>query len=1612
MITILKAKENNLQSINVHIPDHKLIVVTGVSGSGKSTLVYDIIFQEARRRYLETFSANARQFLGKLNRPDVQYISGLSPAIALEQRQIVNSPRSTVGTLTEIYDLLRLLFARIGKSGIKNLEINRSLFSFNSPKGACESCNGIGVEDWIDPELLIADDTKTIRDGAFVMTTPSGYIVYSQVTMDVLNEVCKAEGFSVDIAWKDLTETQKKVILYGSKKIKVPFGKHTLESRMKWSGITAKPREEGYYKGIIPVMEEIIKRDRNPNVLRFARTKPCKSCGGLRLNNQALGVFIGEKNIAELSQLPIDDLIGFFENIQLAPKDKNIAIPIISEILKTARIIQKLGLGFLHLGRNSDSLSGGETQRLRLAKLAASGMRGVLYIFDEPSVGLNAKEVANLMEVLFTLRDNENTVIVVEHNTLVIKNSDWVIDMGPGAGNNGGLVLFNGSVKEFLQKKNFGNSETLKFLHKETSFKKPKTNTDQKLVLRGLQENNLKNVTVSFQINALNVVTGISGAGKTSLVDSTISRYFHHKLHGAKAIPGKFTEISGATAFKKVQTINQSPIGKTPRSNPATYTGLSDELRNLFAALDQAKQKKLKKNHFSFNTKGGRCEKCEGAGYEQIGMQMLGTVEVICSACNGKQFKPEVLEVSYHKKNLADIYAMTIDEAYDFFKNESKIQNYLQVLKDVGLGYLTLNQRSSTLSGGEARRVKLAKNLVKVSKQPTLFIIDEPSSGLHTHDIFVLLENLHKLIQQGHTIILVEQNPIFIKNADWLVELGPESGKNGGEVVYQGNPEGILKNKNALTTQALTGVFTKLHKEQIPVFERFKPIQLSGVETHNLKKQDIEIPLNKLTVIAGVSGSGKSSLAFDTLFAEGRQRYAESFSAYMRNRLNINSEAKFESIKGMMPTVAVDQKNTSSSERSTVGTITDIYNLLRLLFARVGKSEYETEKPSASLFSFNHEQGACPTCGGLGYQTVCDETKLVSHPHLSLVNGALDGSKPGKFYGDPYGQYVATLIAVGNRFGFDYSVPYQDLSAQARKLAFYGTGDEQYQVAWDFKRKNREGTHKFSGTWPGFLYLVNEEYQRKANDKRAQAILPVMKDERCISCHGTRLNNKALQYKVLDKPISEWVSMPVAEMQSWLQKQLVTTNSFSFNSVEQKAAQVIADNILKGLDILNHLGLNYLTLSRKAKTLSGGESQRVRLASAISQELSGVCLVLDEPTAGLHPKDIGSLLYMLQELKRQGNTIVVCEHDPEFMVHADHIIEMGPGAGELGGKQIAIGDVNTIVNHPDSVTGRFLKPDYQYRRAKQKTDFTKKIAIKGAYANNLKNIDVVIPTNSLVVLSGVSGSGKSSLMREVIYQSANQNQSVACESISGFENFDRVLYAEQKLPKGHALSFVASYLGFYDAIINEFVAQSKALDLDLKKSHFSLNGKEGRCEKCLGKGQIKISMDFLADVYEICNECQGQRFKPEVLKPRVHGKNIAKIIHLSFSDISKFIVDKKVIETAELAQQLGLGYLRIDQNLNTLSGGELQRLKLMQALLESTGKPSLFLLDEPTTGLHMQDVEHLMLAFDKLLEQGHSLIVIEHHKTVIQNADYVIELGPEAGEKGGEIVNNIKKRSY
>jgi len=896
-IIIREAAEHNLKSIDVEIPHRCFTVVTGVSGSGKSSLVFDTLYREGERRYLESFSSYARQFLGKFSPPAVGHIYGLSAAISIDQKTVANNPRSTVGTITELYDYLRLLFARLGKidqsflkltgkadgtgspdEGTRKIPpLERRLFSFNSPYGACPVCKGLGVEDRIDVDLIVADPGKTLRQGALKITTPSGYIIYSQVTMDVLNQVCGAHGFSVDIPWQELNEEQRKVILYGSDRIKIPFGKHPLESRLKWSGITAKPREEDYYKGIIPVMSNILKTKRNKNILRFARTMPCETCGGTRLKPEALAVRFKELNIAQMAKMAIDHLDDFFHGVKYSEEEIPVGEPLREVILQRTAMLSDLGLGYLTLDRESTTLSNGESRRLRLSTLVGSGLRGITYILDEPSVGLHQKDNRKLLDLLRHLCNIGNTVIVVEHDEEIMRCADWLIDIGPGPGIHGGEVLFSGPPQELLKPEALETGPLLKksktqaFLTGREMIPvfEPKRKGDKKfLKILGAEEHNLKKIDVPFKLRVLNVVSGVSGAGKSTLVHDILSNQLNKNLHNAVSTPGKHEKIEGLEYIDKVIEMDQTSIGRTPRSNPATYTGLFDHIRDLFSTLPECRARGWDKGRFSFNVKGGRCEACEGAGVQQIGMHFMGNVDVRCDVCDGKRFNPETLKVSYKGKNIYDILEMPIEEAAGFFKNHPKVSRYLRSLLDLGLGYVTLGQPATTLSGGEAQRIKLASELSRPSTGNTLYILDEPTTGLHRADIKVLLASLNRLVDKGNTVIAVEHHTDFIKNADWIIQLGPGSGETGGELVSVGGgiPAPGLRRPGGSFEKPPPGppqnfllgehaVKSEVKPEQMLFGDGTvnMPIELKGVSTHNLKNIDVQIPVNRMTVITGVS---------------------------------------------------------------------------------------------------------------------------------------------------------------------------------------------------------------------------------------------------------------------------------------------------------------------------------------------------------------------------------------------------------------------------------------------------------------------------------------------------------------------------------------------------------------------------------------------------------------------------------------------------------------------------------------------------------------------------------------------------------------------------------------
>lgn len=1586
-ISIRGARANNLQNISLDIPHNKLIVVTGVSGSGKSSLAFDIIAREGQRRYFETLPAFARLYAGKLSQPEVDSIEGLSPVIAIAQKTTAGNARSTAGTMSDLYDLLRLLYARVGEAG-EEIKLSRSLFSFNTEEGRCPQCAGIGLEEKIDVDKLVTNPEKTLREGALAPTLPTGYIMYSQVTIDVLNDVCQAEGFHVDIPWADLTAEQQNVILYGSEKIKVPFGKHSLESRLKWTGIKAKPREEGFYKGMIPIMSDILRRDRNENILKYVSSVVCSECNGHRLNQKALSVLVNGNSIAEVARFEINELKVWMTQQKWSPVAKSI----IGMIQTKIDLLDDLGVSHITLDQPATELSASEAQRIRVANQLTAPLSDVLYVLDEPSIGLTSEENAKMILHLKRLVSKGNTVIVVEHDLDTILNADWIIDIGPKAGENGGKLLFNGQLSDFLKQDSLKNvSPTYEALAAEyQSVSASKKVLSEEILFKGCTSQNLKNIDVAFKINALNVVNGKSGSGTKALVIDTLGKSVELNLKSKTLNSIHAESIENLDQIDKLIFVDQSPIGRTPRSNPATYLGISDAIRDLFASLPKSKERAYTKSRFSFNNKGGRCETCQGAGKIQIGMHFLGKVEVLCGTCGGDRFNPETLEVQFNEKSIADVYQLSVEQALHFFQKEDskilkKLRNGLETLNAIGLGYLTLGQSSTTLSGGEAQRIKIANQLQKKDSGNTLYIIVEPSIGLHHSDLNSLLRMFSKITENGNTIVCIEQDESIIASADWQIKLGPGGGKNGGELMYQGVP----KKQNL-----------KSH-EQIPTFGRKRSnfIKFSGISTNNLKNIDVSFPKNQLSVVIGVSGSGKSSLVYDTLFAEANARFSESLSVYSRSFVQQNSTANFKEVHGLTPAIALRRSKTSVSKRSTVATLSGIYDNLRLLYSRI--ASLHQKEVSAQHFSFNHHLGACENCLGLGFIETCDPEKIIENPEKSVNEGAFSGNKALDYYVNPNSQFIATLKTVFNANSWDFNQAWEALSREQRNVVLFGTGEKEWEVEWHFKNKSRTGIQNLTSKWLGVCNYINDEFERKKGNKNLQNLEDLLHEVTCPKCAGSRLKPHLLETKFLDLDIHSLTQLSIDEIIDLLQN-----NNDRFDETQRAIVKTVLPGVLQILKTLSDLGLGYLNLGRSTRSISGGEYQKVLLAAQLNSHLHGVTYILDEPTVGLDHAQIKLLISKLREIVSNGNTVIVVEHDPEFIAEGDYIVEMGPQSGQNGGEVLFQGVPS------DSPMLKKLKSQ-RLEEITSRVELSKKgdsFGVKGAHQNNLKYIEVSFFEGQITAIVGPSGSGKSSLMRDVIYESFKREKPVGCDEIFGMECFHEkenpVIFVDQKPLAMNALTTPVSYLGLLDRIATFYSKLNTAKNAGLKKANFNYQSKQGRCEACHGYGRKKTSLDFMSDVWLHCETCDGKRYNRQVEEIKFNGKSIGEVLQLSVDEALLFFDDPNCVKILTEIERIGLGYLSLGQAGNTLSGGEAQRLKLTKHLLSRAAKKRLILIDEPSIGLHQNDLIRLTTIFESMLNAGDTIIFVEHNSYLIAFADAKIQLGPGSGKSGGYLIQN------
>ena len=1883
-IRIRGARQHNLKNLDIDLRTGELTVFTGPSGSGKSSLVFDTLYAEGQRRYVETFSAYARQFLDRMDKPAVDRVEGVPPAIAIDQTNPVRSSRSTVGTMTELNDHLKLLFARaaqlfdrqtaravrhdtpetihaellarvqafgpdaeprlvvtfpvelpsntseeevqqwLSASGFTRVQAERevatpagprkvldvvadrfrlagteksrvieaievalkrgggrmavhvlheegrsdiwkystglhcpdsdlrysqptpSMFSFNSALGACETCRGFGRVIGVDYGLVIPNDKLTLRSGAIKpFQTPA----WSECQDDLMR-LAEAAGIPRDTPWAKLSDEQRHWVIHGAAHYRDgQWGK-------QWYGVKRffEYLESKSYKMHIRVL-----------LSKYRSYTPCTVCGGARLKPESLLWRMGGKpdadavlaparrfmpmgvewsreqlealpglSLHDLMLMPISSLRDFFARMTVgmptsgeASQGEAQALKLLFEEINTRlKYLCDVGIGYLTLDRQSRTLSGGEVQRINLTTALGTSLVNTLFVLDEPSIGLHPRDMNRINEAMLRLRDAGNTLVVVEHDPAVMLAADRIIDMGPAPGERGGQIVFDGTPDALRAADTLTGAYLGARKQIGTGFRRVVSASTPRLILEGAREHNLKDVAVEFPLQRLVCVTGVSGSGKSTLIQDVLAPALMRHFGKATDTPGAHDRLLGADHLSDVVFVDQSPIGKTARSNPVSYVGAWDVIREIFANAPLARQRGYTAAKFSFNSGDGRCPTCGGSGFEHVEMQFLSDVYLRCPDCDGRRYRPEILEVRIERKlgsdsnfrslNVAEVLELTVSEAVALFAADRDVLRALQPLVDVGLEYLKLGQPVPTLSGGESQRLKLAGFLADAAKgrasQPTatrgtLFLFDEPTTGLHFDDVAKLMRAFRKLLDGGHSLVVIEHNLDVMRASDWIIDLGPEGGDAGGLLVAEGSPDELQSHPSSHTARALRdyeaalGLGAQALHEPALQYQTARaahaqPPQAIGIvhaRENNLKNLSVDIPHNKFSVITGVSGSGKSTLAFDILFNEGQRRYLESLNAYARSIVQPAGRPEVDAVYGIPPTVAIEQRLSRGGRKSTVGTTTEVWHFLRLLYVKLGTqhcvndgAEVKPQTPdsiAAQLMKryrgqhigllaplvvarkgvyteladwarprgythlrvdgeflpttgfpridrFKEHTIELPVADFVVTPAIEDELRRALATALEHGKGVLhllaplDGLRAAMMAGAPAASLGRVEVFSTKRACPVCSTSYAELDP--RLFSYNSKHGWCPDCVGTGVKLTREQRRAFDDT-------QRDEDNRGREQTFAEPEVEDVTDEACPSCAGTRLNAQARAVKFAGIGITDIARLSVRDVRRWIE----TLQATQLSEREAGIARDLIPEIRSRLEFLEEVGLGYLTLDRGAPTLSGGEAQRIRLAAQLGSNLQGVCYVLDEPTIGLHARDNQILLDALHKLGDKGNTLVVVEHDEDTIRRADHIIDIGPSAGKRGGRVVAQGVAADVMAAQESLTGRYLlhaiRHPMQARRFVAAASLAASsvdpgagvgpawLVVRGASLHNLANVDLHVPLKRLVAVTGVSGSGKSTLARDVLL--ANVQAAVAkraapawvgCSSVEGWREVDRVLEVDQTPIGKTPRSCPATYIGFWDTIRKLFADTLEARARGYGAGRFSFNTGEGRCPTCEGQGMRTIAMSFLPDVKVPCETCRGARFNPETLAVTWRGKSIGDVLQMEVDEAVEFFASMpNISHPLQLLKDVGLGYLTLGQPSPTLSGGEAQRIKLVTELSKvrddvtrrgQKAPHTLYVLDEPTVGLHMADVEKLIRVLHRLVDGGHSVVVIEHDLDVIAEADWIVDLGPEGGDGGGRIV--------
>ncbi|MCA9669282.1 MAG: excinuclease ABC subunit UvrA [Myxococcales bacterium] len=1787
-IDVVGARQNNLRGVDVSFPLGAITAVTGVSGSGKSSLAFDTLYAEGQRRYVESFSPYARQFMDRMDRPDVARVDGVLPAVAIDQKNAIRASRSTVGTITELCDFIKVLYARaatlsccgapvldespahvaaalcdehdgaraiiafsvpattrrarelalewLAAEGYQRLvqegeaiplaerkkssrlpiivaldrvtiEAKRrgrlsasveqammraggqalvyldgqreprvfsrgrhcprcdtrypapleSHFSFNSPLGACETCNGFGAVIDLDLDLVIPDRSLSLDEGA-VRCWNTERTEYER------GELCGCAeyyGIATDKPWGKLADDERELLIEGdkrraaparlAKRVDEPYGFFGIRGWFRWL-------ERKTYKMHVRVL-----------LSRYRAYVPCEACGGARLNAHALKYTLGGLSLDALYAMSIGEARAFFDTLELDTESAGACKPVLTEVRERLRYLCDVGVDYLTLDRKSRTLSGGEVQRVNLTTAIGSALVNTLYVLDEPSIGLHARDNARLMAILERLRDNRNTIVVVEHDDAIIRRTDHVVDLGPGPGDRGGEVVYAGPTRglarakdrsltaRYLSRAALAPTQAQWFVDDDAATPKPRRPVNGKtrrLSLSGARAHNLRGVDIEIPLERLTIISGVSGSGKSTLACDVLFRGLARLRGVPTERPGEHDRIEGARYLSDVVLVDQSPVGTTPRSNAATYVKVYDGIRKHFAATSAATRAGLSPASFSFNVAGGRCEACDGNGFERVEMQFLSDQFVACEKCGGKRFKPEVLAVELDGRSIADVLELTVDEAREVFADDDKIARGLAALSGVGLGYLRLGQPLNTLSGGESQRLKLAGHLAVDRTRGALFIFDEPTTGLHLADVQRLIENLHALVDVGNTVVVIEHHLDVIAQADWIIDLGPEGGREGGELLVCGPLDELLESERSHTARYLrahlagdaeldaiasAGRASEAKRSYLAPAD----IVVRGARVNNLRELDITLPRDKLVVVTGPSGSGKSSLAFDVLFAEGQRRFIDCLSPYARQYVAQVGRPDLDELLGVPPTVCISQRTARGGRKSTVATVTEIYHYLRLIYARVGVqhchhcgaqvSGLSDERISALLIEHHDGQRvrvlAPAVRGRKGFhKDIFKRARARDHGEVRVDRSVLPLEPQPELsrYDEHDVEYVVGEVVVSAKRraeiealvgealelgdGTLYVLPHKRRRVRRysrdRYCADCGLGFDPPDPR-TFSFNSRAGACEAcggSGVEPG----GDEDGDETIDESLDGGSISTRLETPCSACGGARLSPRARAVRVFERSIDELTALTPGELVSVIEQA-------PLGERERAIVGTAVDEVTARCRFLERVGLGYLELGRGAHTLSGGEAQRVRLAAQLSAELRGVLYVLDEPTIGLHPHDNQRLLETLEELVTRGNTVVVVEHDEETIRRADHLVDMGEGGGSHGGRIVAAGPRARVLKQKRCLTARCMAIPGAERAVYRGRDVGRRapsLAVSDVTHHNLAGVRARFPLGCLTVVTGVSGSGKSSLVRDVLGEGLRRvlhGGAGLSGTLRGTEAIRHVREIDQSPIGKTPASTPATYVGIYDEIRRLFAQLPEARARGYSAGRFSFNVRGGRCEHCSGKGSVKHEMSFLPDVYVHCELCDGARYAPETLEVRYREHSIADVLALTVEQARElFEAVPKVRRPLELLNDVGLGYVQLGQPSNTLSGGEAQRVKLARELQKRggtrAGESVLYIMDEPSTGLHFDDLRKLLDVMQRLVDRGDTLVVIEHNLDVIASADYVIDLGPGGGKHGGRVL--------